>query len=812
MDAAGFTVVHALRRRLRVVVPALKGDAERMLLLDILLRKRPEIAEVRAVPALGSLTVRYDPRRLPQQRLLGALEAVIRGLGKGRPLPPAAAEPEAAACGEVQLAVEGMTCASCAALLQIGLKRDPRVRSVSVNFASETAVVTGALGRDEAIGLIESYGYGGRPMDTLSQRRLVVERERARLAEARRRALLAGLLTLPVMVIGMAMPQSWTWKLVEFALATPVVLGAGRPFFDKAARLARRRTANMDTLIAIGAGAAYGYSVAALVAGRHHLYFEAAAGIVSFVLLGRWLEERAKGQAGDAIRRLIDMQPPTANVLRDGREVTVAVDDLVVGDVMLVRPGERIPTDGLVLSGLTSVDESMVTGESMPVVRDVGDRVVGGCINGPGVLHVRVAAVGADTVLAGIVRMVDHAQAARLPVQNLADRVSAVFVPGVLAIAGVTFAGWLAAGHRLAAALDAAISVLLIACPCALGLATPTAVMAGTGQAARRGVYLRNGEALERAAAIGVLVFDKTGTVTEGKPAVTDFRNLSPMAEAELLRLAAGAEFGSEHHLGRAILDHARGHGVEPAAAQRFRAEVGAGVSATVDGRAVLVGNLTLLAQAGVATGALLDAAEDLAWQGRTPVFVAVDGAPAAVFGIADRPRPQAAEAIARLHAMGIRTLMVTGDAEGTARHIAGQVGIPSVIAQASPRRKLEIVEEMHAMGEVVGMIGDGVNDAPALAAADVGFAIGTGTDVAIEAAHVTLVNGDIAKVAEAIDTSRRTMRIIKQNLFWALAYNTVAIPVAAAGRLSPMIASAAMAFSSVSVVANALRLQRERR
>lgn len=810
---APFTVVHRLPRRLRLDIPAIRKDRERALLLDILLRKRPEIAEVRVVPDIGSVAIRFDPRRLPAERLLAAVGAIVTGLGqaKARPAAPPPSAGGDAPARDVTVAIEGMTCASCAAFLQLAIGRDPRVTSAMVNYGSETATVCGGLDRDALTALVARFGYVARPMDTMAQRRLVIERERARLAEARRRAVLAGALTLPVMVLGMAMPRSPLLRLLEFALTTPVVLAAGRPFFDKALLLARQRTANMDTLIAIGTGAAYGYSVAALVAGRHHLYFEAAAGIVSFVLLGRYLEERAKGRTGEAIRKLVDLQPQTARILRNGAEIEIAVDDLAVGDLVVVRPGERIATDGEVVSGVSAVDESMITGESMPVVKEPGHRVVGGCVNGAGGFTFRATAVGTDTVLAGIVRMVDHAQNTRLPIQALADSISSRFVPAVLSISSGTLTTWLLAGRGFTAALDAAIAVLLIACPCALGLATPTAVMAGTGRAARHGVYIRNGEALETAARITTLVFDKTGTVTEGKPTVMAFRNLSGLSDQRLLGLVAGAESNSEHATARALLRHAGDCGATPAAASGFRSQTGLGVAAQVDGHAVVVGSLRHLQAEGIAADSLVAQAEALAAQGYSPILAAVDGRPAALFGLSDQPRPGAAAAIARLRDLGIRVLMVTGDAAGPARRIAEQVGIAEVEATATPERKLAIIETLRAGGAVVGMIGDGINDAPALAAAHVGFAVGGGTDIAIEAAHVTLVNGDLARVVDAIDTSRRTMRIIRQNLFWALAYNTVAIPVAALGRLTPMIASAAMAASSVSVVSNSLRLQQDK-
>ncbi|CAA7612526.1 cation-translocating P-type ATPase [Magnetospirillum sp. SS-4] len=796
-------VVHLLRRRVRILIPALKGDGERLCLLEILLRKHGAILDIKVVAALGSLAIRFDPRAMPAENLLTLLNKVAGNIARA----PRASmgEPDRlpdGAEGEVCVAVEGMTCASCAALIQMSLNRDPAVRAASVNYATATATVVGVLDRPALEARIRALGYEARPMDTLSQRKLIVERERALVRESRRRAMAACLLSLPVMVIGMAMPRSRLWHLVEFALTTPVVLGAGRPFFLRAWKLARNRAANMDTLIALGSGAAYGHSVSSLLAGRHHLYFEAAAGIVSFVLLGRWLEERAKGKAGDAIRKLLDLQPPTATVVRGEVEVVVPVDEVAVGEVLVVRPGERVPVDGEVVFGRTTMDESMVTGESMPVVKGPGDAVIGGCINGAGSFRMTASAVSQDTVLAGIVRMVDHAQAAKLPVQRMADRVSAVFVPGVVAVAGATFATWLAGGARMSSALGNAVSVLLIACPCALGLATPTAIMAATGQAARRGIYIRNGEALETAAGLTVLVFDKTGTVTEGRPVVSHLRLEPGFDKASALALVAGAELGSEHHLGRTVVDFARSLGIEPVRAGDFSAEIGRGVVARIDGHEVLVGSRTFLAERGIAGGDAVPA-------GQTPVLAAIDGRLAVTMGISDRPRPTSADAIARLHRLGVRTIMATGDVEEAARAIAAEVGIPEVVAQASPAAKQALVAGLRAAGEKVGMIGDGVNDAPALACADVGFAIGTGTDIAIEAAPVTLVGGDIAKVAEMIELSRKTMRIIRQNLVWAMGYNTIAIPGAALGELSPMVASSAMALSSVSVVTNSLRLQK---
>ena len=808
-------VVHALTRRVRFVIPALARDEERLYLLEILLRKRPAVREVRSESRIGSLTVHFAPAEIGRDELIDAVThiatALVRAPRLVKPASPAI-DPDVPV-QHSSLAIEGMTCASCAALIELSLKRDPRVRSVGVNFAAGTAAVDGQLDRDAVFALVERLGYTPRPMDTLAQRRFLVEREKALREEARKRFIAAAALTGPLMALGMAMPHHYSLRLLQFALATPVVFGAGRPFFDKAIKLAQQRGANMDTLIALGAGAAYLYSLPGLLPHRktHFLYFEAAASIVAFVLLGRYLEERAKGKAGEAIRQLIELQPATAMVLRDGVELVVDAEAIVAGDVLRVRPGERIPTDGEVVEGSSAVDEAMLTGESIPVSKHVGDRVIGGCLNQNGLLLVRATAVGRDTVLAHIVRMVDEAQNAKLPVQKLADRISGVFVPGVMGIAGATAGGWLLGGAPVTHALAHAIAVVLIACPCALGLATPTAIMAGTGAAARRGIFIRNGTALETGAKVTTVVFDKTGTITEGHPAVAHWENRSSLPDKELLALVASAEHGSEHFLARALLEFAQGVGVT---ADRlvadFAAEPGHGIAARVDERAVLAGNSEWLVRHGVDVTPLADAIARAGAAGQTPVLVALDGALAAFFAIADQPRADAQETIARLHQLGIKTVMATGDIEAAARHVAALVGIDRVEARATPSRKLELVRALQAAGEVVAMVGDGINDAPALAAADVGMAIGGGTDVAVETADLTLVKGDLGKAADALSISRRTMRIIRENLFWALGYNTIAIPVAAAGRLNPMIASAAMAASSVSVVVNSLRLLRK--
>jgi P-type Cu+ transporter len=819
-----YRVVHALRRRLRVYTPVVLKDQERAYLLEILLTKHPGIARVHAVPEIGSVAVYYDPARITAVSLLVLLDRVLGnltprpGATTGRTLvePSAADADETCATGYcpasgrvTHMAIEGMTCASCALLIQMDLERDPRVSEASVSFGSGSAVVRGRLSQDEIALRVARLGYRASPLDNLAQRQLLIASERERVRKAGQRALVAGLLTVPVMTLGMAMHRSRLLRLLEWALATPVVFWAGWSFFEKAWRLARQRASNMDTLIALGAGSAYTYSVMTLWWRSRHVYFEAAAGIVSFVLLGRFLEERAKGKASEAIRSLVELQPQTATLLDEAGERQISVDSLRVGDLLLVRPGDRIPTDGLVASGASDVDESMVTGESMPVNKAAGDRVVGGCMNGFGLLRVQVTAVGTDTVLAGIVRMVDEAQTSKLPVQKLVDRVSAVFVPGVMGLAGLTFLAWIGRGARLTTAMSNAIAVLLIACPCSLGLATPVAIMVATGRAARHGIYVRNGEALELAARLDMVVFDKTGTLTEGRPRVTDLINLSKSTDAFLLERALAVESGSEHFLGRAIAADAQARGLHAPEADRFQAHPGRGVQARVGAQRVLLGNREYLEEHGVRTDPLIEDATRLAGQGKTPVYMALGETAVALFGVADRPRQGARAAVERLHQLGVRTLLVTGDIRAAAEHVAAEVGIDEVIAQARPEDKLAVIDRLRAQGSRVGMIGDGVNDAPALAAADVGFAVGGGTEVAMEAAHLTIASGDIGRVAQTIALSRRTMSVIHQNLFWAFGYNSLAIPVAATGRLSPMLASAAMAMSSVSVVTNSLRLNR---
>ncbi|MDZ4152905.1 heavy metal translocating P-type ATPase, partial [Methylicorpusculum sp.] len=498
-------------------------------------------------------------------------------------------------------------------------KRDDRVKQASVNFGTSTLTVVGQLAKQDVAAKVNELGYQTFATDTLSQRKKLIGREHERIAKARQRFVWSALLSLPVVVVGMTMPTSRWLHWLQFALTTPVVFGSGWTFFAKAARLAKQRTANMDSLIALGVGAAYGYSLPSLFRRKGHLYFEAAAAIITFVLLGRFLEERAKGKAGEAIRKLVDLQPPTATVIREGQEYVIDVDAIVVGDELLVRPGEKIPTDGVVIQGVSTVDESMVTGESLPVVKDMDHKVLGGCVNGNGALRIRATAVGMDTVLAGIVHMVDQAQSTKLPIQKQVDKISAVFVPSVMVLSAATMVGWLVVGAPFSFAFGNAITVLLIACPCALGLATPAAIMVGAGHAAREGIYIRNGESLETAAKLNVIVFDKTGTITEGKPKVSDFFKVSRLGEEKIIMLAASAEHNSEHFLGKAIVEYAKELSIDLKPSAYFYSETGLGITAEIDGKKLILGNKAWLLEQGIKVGGLLTVASKFSGEGKTP-------------------------------------------------------------------------------------------------------------------------------------------------------------------------------------------------
>jgi cation-transporting ATPase V/Cu+-exporting ATPase len=724
-------------------------------------------------------------------------------------------EPQARDAGDtvrVELEVSGMTCGSCAVRVGRVLARQPGVEQASVNFATGRATVVlhpGLVTLDDLAAAVAKIGYGVAPAP---EEALPDES-----AEARRwlwRVALSWPLALVVLALSMtAMDVVWA-RWAAFVATLPVQFWAGWPFLHGAAVRARARTANMDTLIALGTLAATGFSTVQLLRGPHtDLYFDTAALIVAFIVLGRWFEARARFRATGAIRRLLELGAKQARVVdpTTGEERMVPAGAVRVGDLVRVRPGERVPVDGVVVDGASAVDESMLTGESVPVDKGPGDRVAGGTVNAHGVLTVRATAVGSETALAQIVRLVREAQASRAPVQRLADRVSAVFVPAVVAVAAVTLAAWWVLGGDPVGGLTAAVAVLIIACPCALGLATPTAIVVGTGRGAAMGILIRSGEVLERSRAVDTVVLDKTGTLTKGEMALTDVVAAPGEDPQEVLAVAAAAESHSEHPVGRAVVAGAEARGVSPAGeVAGFAALAGHGVRATVAGAAVLVGRAALLAEEGIAVpDALADAASRLEAEGKTAVFVARDGRARGVLAVADAPKEGAAAAVAALRRMGLDVVMITGDNRRTAEAVARAVGIDRVLAEVTPGDKVAEVRRLQEEGHVVAMVGDGINDAPALVQADLGIAIGTGTDVAIESAGITLLGGDLMGVPTAIRLARRTFRTIRQNLAWAFAYNVAAIPLAAAGLLNPVVASAAMAASSVSVVANSLRLFR---
>jgi Cu+-exporting ATPase len=675
----------------------------------------------------------------------------------------------------VDLAVSGMTCAACARTIERTLTNTPGVERARVNLATNTATIEYDPDRariGDFVGAIEELGYG------------VPETEMPPDAEERPyrlRLIVAAIFALPLLALGM------THRLptVQLALTLPVIFYSGAPFYLAAWKALRHRSANMNTLIALGTGAAFVYSVYETLRGGHEVYFEAAAVIIALILTGRMLEARARRRASAAIRGLMNLQPPTARVLREDAEVELPVEQVRVGDVVVVRPGERLPVDGAVVDGESAVDESMLTGESLPVDKRRGAAVFAGTINRSGGLRYEARQVGRGTVLQRMVELVKQAQGSRAPVARLADVVSGWFTLGVLIAASITFAAWLFVAPFSTAMVNG-VAVLIIACPCALGLATPTAIMVASGRGAQRGILYKGGEALEMAARTDTVVLDKTGTVTRGKPRVTAIRPAASFDEMELLRLAAAAERYSEHPLGQAIVAASRERGLAIDEPQDFTSLTGHGVRALVSGREVLVGKTA----------------------GSPDVTVMVDGAPAGSIAIADTIKPEAAEAVRRLREMGIDVCMITGDNRATAETVAREAGIAHVLAEALPDQKVAEIKKLQAAGKRVAMAGDGINDAPALAQANLGIAMGTGTDIAIEAGDVTLMRDDLRLVPESLALGRRTMRIIRQNLFWAFAYNTLGVPIAALGLLSPMVASAAMALSSVTVVSNSLRLR----
>jgi Cu+-exporting ATPase len=703
-----------------------------------------------------------------------------------------------AAQHQVELSIGGMTCASCAARIERKLNKVAGV-TATVNYATEKAKVSypGTIEPAELVRVVEAAGYTAEPAADP-------------IGGLRQRLIAATVLAVPVILLSMIPALHFPyWQWLALVLASPVVVWGALPFHRAAWTNLRHGAATMDTLISMGVGAAYLWSLYALFLSDGETYLEVAAGVTMFILAGRYFEARSKRRSGAALRALLELGAKDVAVLRDGSEHRIPLAGLRVGDEFVVRPGEKVATDGVIVEGGSAVDMSMLTGESVPVEVRPGDAVVGATVNAGGRLVVRTTRVGADTQLAQMARLVEDAQNGKAAVQRLADRVSAVFVPVVIGLALATLIGWLVTGHPAEAAFTAAVAVLIIACPCALGLATPTALLVGTGRGAQLGVLIKGPEVLESTRRVDTVVLDKTGTVTAGRMTLVAVHVADGVSEAEALRLAGALEHASEHPIARAIASGAVDRVGELPAVDEFRNEEGLGVQGIVDGRAVLVGRERLLSQWGVTLdSSLLEAKQAAERAGRTAVGVAWDGSARAVLVVADTVKPGSSEAVAGLKALGLKPVLLTGDNADAARAVAAEVGIDDVIAEVLPKDKVDVVARLQAEGRVVAMVGDGVNDAAALARADLGLAMGTGTDVAIEASDLTLVRGDLRAAVDAIRLSRRTLGTIKGNLFWAFAYNVAALPLAALGLLNPMIAGAAMAFSSVFVVSNSLRLR----
>jgi Cu+-exporting ATPase len=799
----------------------------------------------------------YDPELVTLDQLQAAVETTGYGV-RDMPTAPAAAAATGPAptngmsdLGETEavLPIEGMTCASCVRRSEKALHRVEGVRDASVNLATEKAKVVfdpSIVGLDGLSSAVEKAGYrvGELPASTPAPRPTATaptatqtsskagagddphERERQREIDDLKTksfvSLVAGLAMMGLMYLPLGIDLRLVAPLL-LVVSTVVQVWAGATFYRAAWAAAKHGGTNMNTLVAVGTSVAYGYSAFVTLwptlAERwglpFHLYYETAVIIIALILMGRWLEARAKKQTGAAIKALMGLQAKTARVVRDGVEQDVPVEAVRVGDLVRVRPGEKVPVDGLVVEGRSALDESMLTGESLPVEKAPGDEVIGATLNKTGSFVFRASKVGADTALAQIVRLVEDAQGSKAPMQRLADTISGYFVPATLLLAAASFVGWMLVTGSLTMALQTTIAILIIACPCALGLATPTAIMVGTGKAAEHGILIRGGETLEQARKVDAIVLDKTGTLTRGKPQVTEVVPAAGYRQSKLLRLAAGAEVGSEHPLGEAIVQRAHDLGVEIPFAEAFDSITGQGIRARVEGSEVVLGNRSLMAQVSVATDALDPEADRLARGGATPMYIAINGQAAGLIAVADTLKPESREAVEQLEALGLEVWMLTGDNRATAAAIAKQVGIERVLAEVLPDQKADKVRELQAAGKTVAMVGDGINDAPALAQADLGIAIGTGTDVAMAASDITLIGGDLRSIVTAIALSRKTVGAIKQGLFWAFGYNVLLIPVAMGSLyplfgvlLNPVLAAAAMAMSSVSVVTNALRLR----
>ena len=746
--------------------------------------------------ATDKAQIRFDANRISPQELVEAVQKT------GYDVPSRTTE----------LALSGMTCAACSARIEKVLNKLPGV-SAHVNLATERAHITftpGLVGIDDTIRQVEKAGYGAQEIAGLDSAAEKARRQAAYQQDLVRFAVSA-LLTLPLLaqMVGMFAGHMEIWpRGLQWLLATPVQFWIGARFYWGAWSALRGGSANMDVLVALGTSMAYLFSTVVTFLGlAEHVYFEASASIITLVLMGKLLESRAKSKTSGAIEALMQLQPKTAHVEQEGDVKEIEVALMKVGDVFIVRPGESLPVDGVVLSGTSSVDESMLTGESLPQPKDAHAKVFAATLNGHGMLRCKATGVGAHTALAHIIRLVEEAQGSKAPIQRLADQISGIFVPVVVGIAVLTFGGWWLFSGEFTQALINAVAVLVIACPCALGLGTPTAIMVGTGRGAQAGILIKNAEALERAQKIDTLVLDKTGTLTEGKPTVTDVTPAASLTRQEFLKLAATLEQGSEHPLSRAVLDEATAAGVWPAEMSGFRAEPGKGVLASIGDKTLWLGSPTWLESLGTP----LDHGKVAALQrsGKTVIGLASRDEALGYLAIADRLRPTSRQAVAKLHEMGMEVVMLTGDNAATAQAIAREAGISQFVSEVLPQEKVVKIKEMQSQGRVIGMVGDGINDAPALASADVSFAIGAGSDIAMEAADVTLMNSDLLTAVDAIELSKATLTKIKQNLFFAFIYNILGIPLAAMGMLNPVIAGAAMAMSSVSVVTNSLLLRR---
>lgn len=770
------------------------------------LSKLPGVEKASVNLATEKATVTYDTAQLGLDGIVGKIEAlgfhVIRN--------------------KVDLKITGMSCAACSGRIERNLNKRLGVANAVVNLASEKATVEfypDIISISEIKANIEKLGFGAHDAGDTSAVDKEKENREADVKRQRLRLMIAAVFSVPLLLamalhmLGIMGPVAELLMnpYLQLILATPVQFIAGWQFYRGAYVVLKNGSANMDVLVALGTSAAYFYSIANVLRQIPDLYFETSAILITLIILGKLLEATAKGRTSEAIKALMGLQAKTARVLRNDRETDIPVEDVLVGDIIIVRPGEKIPVDGVIIEGTSTVDESMLTGESLPVDKNVGAQVVGATINKLGTFKFKAAKVGKDTALAQIVRIVEEAQGSKAPIQRFADVVSGYFVPAVVGLALVTFIFWffILDPGNFTRALVNFTAVLVIACPCALGLATPTSIMVGTGKGAEYGILIKGAEHLETAHRLTTIVLDKTGTITKGQPEVTDIIPLNGSEERELVRLAASAEKNSEHPLAQAIVDYGLQQKVVLQEADSFAAIPGHGIEVTFQGQQVLVGTRKLMQDNHIEFSAVLSQIEALELQGKTVMLFATGGRLSGLLAVADTVKATSAKAIAELQSMGIEVWMMTGDNQRTAQAIAQSVGIEKVMAEVLPEHKAEKVGALKQAGKIVAMVGDGINDAPALATADVGFAIGTGTDVAIEAADITLMRGELTSIVTAIRLSKATMRNIKQNLFWALAYNSIGIPIAAAGYLSPVLAGAAMAFSSVSVVTNSLRLKR---